>query len=235
VLTFDDLVPTQEFGLTVATGSDTSLVSSSLTAAQSVALTQWSGTEWVVIPSTITTNPNGKLKVVGSVRTAGLLSVMQQPARPLGNSFPPAGGFQLAVWSGLTGTGGDAAANFLPATPGGAIYVLENGTFKAYIVGAPAVTQSAFTLNNKQAIIVRSGGQAPAPAASVTTPPASTPAAPTGSTPSAAARTVTVASGDTLTAIGARVGVDYLKIAAANNLQSPYVLQIGQVLTIPAS
>ncbi|MFJ7250751.1 LysM peptidoglycan-binding domain-containing protein [Kitasatospora sp. NPDC098652] len=47
--------------------------------------------------------------------------------------------------------------------------------------------------------------------------------------------TYTVRSGDTLSEIGQRLGIDWHKIAEANGLRSPYVLQIGQRLTLPGA
>lgn len=46
-------------------------------------------------------------------------------------------------------------------------------------------------------------------------------------------RTYTVAAGDSLSRIGARMGVPWREIAQANNLQSPWVIHPGQVLVIP--
>ena len=62
--------------------------------------------------------------------------------------------------------------------------------------------------------------------------PTATPAASPAPTPSAAKKSVTVVSGDTLTAIAVRTGVDGQKIATLNNVASPDVLQIGQVLVL---
>ena len=45
----------------------------------------------------------------------------------------------------------------------------------------------------------------------------------------------TVRSGDTLSAIGARFGVSYQAIAAANHLANPNLIYPGQVLTIPGA
>ena len=52
-----------------------------------------------------------------------------------------------------------------------------------------------------------------------------------GSTPSTG--TYTVKSGDTLSGIGAKLGVDWKQIASANNISSPYTIYPGQVLKIP--
>lgn len=45
--------------------------------------------------------------------------------------------------------------------------------------------------------------------------------------------TYTVKSGDCLSKIGSNLGVDWKDIANANNIVSPYVIYVGQVLTIP--
>lgn len=47
--------------------------------------------------------------------------------------------------------------------------------------------------------------------------------------------TYTVKSGDSLWMIGKRLGVNYLEIAKANDLHSPYVIHPGQVLKMPGS
>jgi len=61
------------------------------------------------------------------------------------------------------------------------------------------------------------------------------PAAPAASASTAAGgeTTYTVKSGDTLAQIGIQLGIDYSTIATLNNLQSPYSLEVGQVLKIP--
>lgn len=43
----------------------------------------------------------------------------------------------------------------------------------------------------------------------------------------------TVKAGDSLWAIGLKIGVPYLEIAKANNISSPFVIHPGQILTIP--
>ena len=43
----------------------------------------------------------------------------------------------------------------------------------------------------------------------------------------------TVKAGETLSSIAYQYGVTYLDVAEANDLQAPYVLQIGQILCIP--
>lgn len=48
-----------------------------------------------------------------------------------------------------------------------------------------------------------------------------------------AQQTYTVVAGDTLSEIGERFGVDYLRIAEANQIANPDLIQIGQVLVIP--
>jgi LysM repeat protein len=63
--------------------------------------------------------------------------------------------------------------------------------------------------------------------------PAETAPTPEPSTPAPTGETYTVASGDTLASIGAKLGVEWQKIAEANGLREPYDLQIGQVLKIP--
>lgn len=45
---------------------------------------------------------------------------------------------------------------------------------------------------------------------------------------------VTVAKGDTLSKIGAKLGVDWKEIAAVNGIASPYTIKVGQKLRIPS-
>lgn len=54
-----------------------------------------------------------------------------------------------------------------------------------------------------------------------------------GSSSSGSSTTYTVKSGDTLSGIGAKLGVDWKQIANANNISSPYTIYPGQVLKIP--
>ena len=49
------------------------------------------------------------------------------------------------------------------------------------------------------------------------------------------ATTYTVKSGDTLSKIGGRLGVDWRQIATANNIRSPYTIRVGQRLSIPST
>lgn len=51
--------------------------------------------------------------------------------------------------------------------------------------------------------------------------------------PPAAALKYKVKAGDTLYSISKKYGTTVAKIAAANNIRSPYIIRIGQVLTIP--
>ncbi|MDX1413848.1 MAG: LysM peptidoglycan-binding domain-containing protein [Candidatus Promineifilaceae bacterium] len=49
----------------------------------------------------------------------------------------------------------------------------------------------------------------------------------------AAETTYTVQPGEGLSSIAQRFGLDYLTLAAANDIEAPYIIQPGQVLTIP--
>ncbi len=51
----------------------------------------------------------------------------------------------------------------------------------------------------------------------------------------AAAGSYTVVSGDTLTGIGAKLGIPWRSIAAANGLAEPFALALGQVLVLPGA
>lgn len=69
-----------------------------------------------------------------------------------------------------------------------------------------------------------------------TTPPgtATTPAGTPGTTPTATGpRTYTVQPGDTLSAIAQQFGVTVEAIAAANGIEDPDFIDVGQVLLIP--
>ena len=54
-----------------------------------------------------------------------------------------------------------------------------------------------------------------------------------GSSSSSSSSTYTVVSGDTLSGIGSKLGVDWKSIASANGIGSPYTIYPGQKLTIP--
>jgi len=66
------------------------------------------------------------------------------------------------------------------------------------------------------------GATAPTPAPNPTPKP----------TPAPAGKTYTVQSGDTLSGIGAKTGVDWTSIAAINGIKSPYVIYPNQVLKL---
>ena len=54
----------------------------------------------------------------------------------------------------------------------------------------------------------------------------------TGTLPIPASDTYTVVRGDTLSAIGKRFGIPWLKLAELNNLEPPYKIEVGQVLKL---
>lgn len=54
-----------------------------------------------------------------------------------------------------------------------------------------------------------------------------------GSSSPSSSSTYTVVSGDTLSGIGAKLGVNWQSIASANGIKSPYTIYPGQKLTIP--
>ncbi|MFA7295967.1 MAG: LysM peptidoglycan-binding domain-containing protein [Dehalococcoidia bacterium] len=203
-----------------------------------VELAFWNGSDWVVTPATVTVNADGTMSVTASVTHFTLFAVLKQPDDAFGGTFAPTGKFNLMVWNGLTGTAVKDSTELVPGKVG-AIYVLDlaRQRFLTYIVGAPAGVSDSFTLTKGQPFIVRSPGQAaPTVATSTAAPTTSTTtttAAPSTSTSSSARRTTTVQSGDTLTAIGARTGVDWQKIASLNNISGPaYMIQPGQTLFI---
>ena len=53
--------------------------------------------------------------------------------------------------------------------------------------------------------------------------------------PTPSGDTYTVQTGDSLSAIGAKLGLDWREIAALNGITSPYVIYTGQVLKLPGS
>ena len=53
--------------------------------------------------------------------------------------------------------------------------------------------------------------------------------------PTPSGDTYTVETGDSLSAIGAKLGLDWREIAALNGITSPYVIYTGQVLKLPGS
>lgn len=73
-----------------------------------------------------------------------------------------------------------------------------------------------------------SGTQPVAPVAATT--PVSAPAAVASATSQ-----YTVKAGDSLSGIGVQLGVDWRELAKANSISAPYVLNVGQVLVVPAA
>lgn len=59
--------------------------------------------------------------------------------------------------------------------------------------------------------------------------------APTPVSTSSGSSTYTVKSGDCLSTIGSKLGVNWKDIASSNEISSPYVIYVGQVLTIPGT
>ncbi len=53
--------------------------------------------------------------------------------------------------------------------------------------------------------------------------------------PTPSGDTYTVQTGDSLSAIGAKLGLDWREIAALNGISSPYIIYTGQVLKLPGS
>lgn len=93
-------------------------------------------------------------------------------------------------------------------------------------------TAKSYWYGQKQALRTTFGGQKPE------TTPANTNTQPAGNSANgeASGLTYTVVSGDTLAKIAARYpGVTYKMIADANGIKAPYLIQIGQKLTIPAT
>lgn len=83
------------------------------------------------------------------------------------------------------------------------------------------------------------GARSPAKTETITPAPstqpegAATPQSSPASQPTPARRTYTVQSGDTLLDIALKFGVTVTALAAANNIETPYFLSIGQELIIP--
>ncbi len=121
----------------------------------------------------------------------------------------------------------------LPGFTSGAI--TQTITVTATAVLTPTVTTASPTAAGSPA-----AAETPAPAgtptAAATSAVGTPPATPVGGSPTAVAagsRTYVVQAGDTLAGIGARFGVPWETIAAANKIADAAVLQVGQVLTIP--
>lgn len=63
----------------------------------------------------------------------------------------------------------------------------------------------------------------------------STPSVESSATTSSSVSTYTVVKGDTLSGIGSKLKIDWKSIAELNGIKPPYVINIGQVLKLPAS
>ena len=90
------------------------------------------------------------------------------------------------------------------------------------LLQANGMTMSSVIHRGNQIVIPGTGGTAAAPAAPA-------PAAPTGTT------THTVQRGEYLAGIALIYNTGYLTLAEMNGLADPYILHVGQVLTVPAA
>lgn len=214
------LTATIEFnftGLELETGNPDLVVSNQAAALDlsDVIPVLWNGSKWLTIPGAVKTQTaNGKIKV--DFKTPpGLVAILRARANVF-EAPPQAGGVVL----GVSGTNQPAKLASAQKFDVGVIFAGSEFQLR-YIPGGPAFVQTMDDLNlsvNEVVLAVRrtsSSGAAPSSGAA------------------AAASTYTVVAGDTLNGIGAKTGVDWMRIATANNLSSPYLLQIGQVLTIP--
>ena len=113
-----------------------------------------------------------------------------------------------------------------------------DGAFRVLRINGPAFLLEQFLgdfgldLAADTPVTLAQARTAPAtPASSGATP---TPATPSTYTTTASGTTHIVAPGETMSSIGARYGVDWMRIAEANGISGPdYLVRDGLVLTIP--
>ena len=135
----------------------------------------------------------------------------------------------LARYYGLgSSSGGETPAP--DPTPSGDTYTVETGDSLSAIgaklgldwreIAALNGITSPYVIYTGQVLKLpgsSSGGETPAP------------------DPTPSGDTYTVQTGDSLSAIGAKLGLDWREIAALNGIASPYVIYTGQVLKLPGS
>ena len=233
-LTSEGAAITQEFSapVTIELTLPASAFPADVTAGELV-LVFWDGSEWVVTPATITITAGGSIVVRADVLHFTVFALFRQPV-PAWYGILPRAAVSFAIWRGFTGA--DAASAAALATPEGlGLWRLNLATqrYQSWVATFPAFANELRSLISGDLLFVRAQPSAPS---TTTSPPTTTPSvspAPTG-TGQAAPTTHTVTGTDTLTSIGARFGVDWLRIAAANGISGPqYFIHPGQVLTIP--
>ncbi len=189
----------------------------------------WNGSSWSAITGTVTVNADGSLSVSALVTHFTTFAVIHQPGRGLFNPAPRSQGSTMTIWGG---GGYDLLAAALGERD--SVWVLVDGKFVGYALGVPDFVNARFRAlfpTDIEANTVLMVVRAKTPATPTTPPPSSKP-----STPLPAAETWTVKVGDSLISIGAATGVPWMDIAAANGIKGPgYLIEIGQVLDIPAS
>ncbi|MDO9444612.1 MAG: LysM peptidoglycan-binding domain-containing protein, partial [Dehalococcoidia bacterium] len=199
-----------------------------------LAFTFWNGSEWVVTPATFVINLDGSVTVTAVVTHFTVFALFRQPDVAWIGTFPITG-VVLAIWQGLTGTEPLSAAG-LTTSPVTAVWRMDVATqrFASWVRGAPAFVNRILTLRSGEPLILRIGDTPPrtTPAPAPAAPPA--PTQPGGTSTAAVQYTVTPT--DTLSGIGARFGIPWMTIAAANGIAGPnYFISTGQVLTIPGA
>jgi len=191
----------------------------------------WNGLEWVTTPATIVVEADGSVTVTADVRHFTAFGLFRQPT-PAWIGVKPDAPVSFAIWRGFTGTDPAVAASL--ATPRGlGIWRLNpvKQRYESWTRTAPSFVNDLQTLAWNDVVFIRTRVSAPTPPR----PPSSPPATSAPPTPGVTAPLVhVVTSTDTLSGIGARYGVDWQDIAAANGIVGPsYFIQPGQSLTIP--
>ena len=111
------------------------------------------------------------------------------------------------------------------------------------ILAATNGIEDPYIIHPGQILQIPSGGAAPSQASDAPAPasPAPAPDAPAPAAPAAPPQTqsspgtYTVQAGDSLSKIAAQFGTNYLVLADINGLQDPYIVALGQVLSVPGA
>jgi len=103
-----------------------------------IVLAVWNGTSWTEVQGTVLFNADGTVTISASVDHFTIFSVQHQPGR---GSFSPAPAFPVSftVWGG---GGYDLLDTAVGA--GGSAWVMVDGRFHGYNVGAPAFVNAGF-------------------------------------------------------------------------------------------
>ena len=187
----------------------------------------WDGTRWAQVPSRTSVSPDGTFAVTATTDALGVFAVLYAPGAGRIQGF---GGFSTEGAGLGVFAGGDVAtlANAAGLNDADGVWVQDAaGNYRLLVVGGPAFLGDEFSPNFADGI-------GPSTAVTLMQTRTALAAAGTAATATTSTTSYTVTGTDTLSGIGARFGVPWMRIAEANGITGPnYVVRSGQTLTIP--